>query len=138
MRPAVVICRKCGYFKGNAYEDPTCPICGEKLLDAGLDFKTFGHMSKEEENAYREEFLKGIELDPHWVKKREEGQRKLEENIIREREEFNRTHAECPYCHKRNTKKISTGSRLLSVGFFGLGSKKVGKQWHCNNCGSDF
>ena len=61
MRPAVVICRKCGYFKGNAYEDPTCPICGEKLLDAGLDFKTFGHMSKEEENAYREEFLKGIE-----------------------------------------------------------------------------
>ena len=45
---------------------------------------------------------------------------------------------ECPYCHSRNTSKIGTVSRMFSAGFFGLGSKKIGKQWHCNSCGSDF
>jgi len=44
----------------------------------------------------------------------------------------------CPYCNSNNIYKISTVSRLLSTGLFGLGSGKIGKQWHCNNCGSDF
>lgn len=47
-------------------------------------------------------------------------------------------HVTCPYCHSTNTKKISTISRAGSIGLFGIFSKKVGKQWHCNNCGSDF
>lgn len=42
------------------------------------------------------------------------------------------------YYHSRNTSKIETVSRMFSAGFFGLGSKKIGKQWHCNSCGSDF
>lgn len=46
--------------------------------------------------------------------------------------------AQCPYCHSRNTKKISTASRATSVALVGIASKKIGKQWHCNNCGSDF
>ena len=45
---------------------------------------------------------------------------------------------ECPYCHSNNTKKISELSRFSSISFFGLSSKKIGKQWHCNHCGSDF
>lgn len=44
----------------------------------------------------------------------------------------------CQYCHSTNTKKISTTSRVISTSLFGLGSKKVGKQFHCNNCGADF
>lgn len=44
----------------------------------------------------------------------------------------------CPYCRSTNLKKISTASRLLSTGFFGLASSKIGKQFHCNNCGADF
>lgn len=44
----------------------------------------------------------------------------------------------CPYCNSVDLKKIGTGSRLVSIGFFGLASGKIGKQWHCNNCGSDF
>ena len=46
--------------------------------------------------------------------------------------------AECPYCKSRDTRKISTTGRILSTGLFGLGSNKVGKQWHCNYCNSDF
>lgn len=46
---------------------------------------------------------------------------------------------ECPYCHARNAKKISTAGRLVSFGLFGFGSSKMnGKQWHCNTCKSDF
>jgi len=45
---------------------------------------------------------------------------------------------ECPYCHSLDTSKIGTVGRIASTSLFGLASKKIGKQWHCNNCGSDF
>lgn len=45
----------------------------------------------------------------------------------------------CPYCQSTNTQKISSLSKAGSValwGIFALG--KTTKQWHCNNCKSDF
>ena len=46
---------------------------------------------------------------------------------------------ECPYCHSTNTKKISTASKAGSVFLFGIfAAGKVAKEWHCNNCKSDF
>lgn len=48
------------------------------------------------------------------------------------------TQVTCPYCKSTNTKKISAVSRAGSILGFGLFSKKLGKEWHCNNCGSDF
>ena len=44
----------------------------------------------------------------------------------------------CPYCQSIDVKKITTTGRMFSMGFFGLASSKVGKQWHCNKCKSDF
>lgn len=44
----------------------------------------------------------------------------------------------CPYCSSTNTSKISMVGRVVSTGLFGLGSKKIGKQYHCNKCNSDF
>lgn len=44
----------------------------------------------------------------------------------------------CPYCSSTDTSKISTMNRVVSTGLFGLGSNKVGKEWHCNKCKSDF
>lgn len=44
----------------------------------------------------------------------------------------------CPYCESVDTKKISSTSRVVSVGLFGIGSKKIGKQFHCNSCKADF
>lgn len=44
----------------------------------------------------------------------------------------------CPYCKSTNVKKISFTGKALSVGTLGILSKKIGKQWHCNNCKSDF
>lgn len=45
----------------------------------------------------------------------------------------------CPYCKSTNTKKISTTSKAVAIGLFGIfGMGKASKQWHCNSCGSDF
>lgn len=44
----------------------------------------------------------------------------------------------CPYCKSTNTEKIGTLNRVVSVSLVGVASSKLGKQWHCNNCKSDF
>jgi hypothetical protein len=45
----------------------------------------------------------------------------------------------CPYCKSTNTKKISGLSKAVNVGLFGIFALgKTTKQWHCNNCNSDF
>lgn len=50
-----------------------------------------------------------------------------------------KTIVECPYCHSTNTTKISTSSKVGKIALFGIFSiGKVTKQWHCNNCKSDF
>lgn len=46
---------------------------------------------------------------------------------------------ECPYCHSKDTKKISNLSKASSVALFGVFALgKTSKQWHCYNCNSDF
>ncbi len=46
---------------------------------------------------------------------------------------------ECPYCHSKNTRKISGASKAGNVALFGVfAAGKVSKQWHCNQCNSDF
>lgn len=46
---------------------------------------------------------------------------------------------ECPYCHSKDTKKISGISKAGSIAVFGIFAMgKATKQWHCNNCKSDF
>lgn len=44
----------------------------------------------------------------------------------------------CPYCNSTNLTKVSGTSRFVSTLMFGIGSKKIGKQWKCNNCKSYF
>lgn len=46
---------------------------------------------------------------------------------------------QCPYCKSTNTNKIGTMSKVASIAVFGIfAASKVEKQWHCNNCKSDF
>ncbi len=76
---------------------------------------------------------------------REEAQRKkeLQDSInqhaaFARMEEEQHPHVECPYCHSKDTEKISTISRAVSISLVGAASGKIGKQWHCNNCKSNF
>ncbi len=46
---------------------------------------------------------------------------------------------ECPYCHSINTEKITNTSKALHTAMFGIFSiGRNTKQWHCNDCKSDF
>lgn len=53
-------------------------------------------------------------------------------------DEAKHPHVPCPYCKSTNTEKISTLNRAVSISIVGAASSKLGKQWHCNNCKSDF
>lgn len=44
----------------------------------------------------------------------------------------------CPYCNSTNIKKLSFTKKTISIGGLGILSNKIGKQWHCSNCDSDF
>lgn len=44
----------------------------------------------------------------------------------------------CPTCQSANIKKISNISKAGSVALWGIFSQKVKKQWHCNDCGSEW
>lgn len=59
--------------------------------------------------------------------------------VLEGRDKGNRFNVKCPYCNATNVKKISGVSKGISVGLFGVFALgKISKQWHCNNCGSDF
>lgn len=96
--------------------DFKCPKCGneksyQKILFDGAS--EFGECTSCGSMTYNKP-LKGISLDSS--------------PIVR-----------CPYCNSENTKKISTLSKTASVATFGIfGLSKASKQWHCNNCKSDF
>lgn len=45
---------------------------------------------------------------------------------------------QCPYCKSWQTEKIGTGERVVSIAIVGPASGKIGKQWHCLKCGSNF
>lgn len=55
MQPEVVLCKKCGFFRGNVYDNPKCPICGIPLHDAGISFREFSEIGIENCSAYLKE-----------------------------------------------------------------------------------
>lgn len=131
-------CKRCGYLMRTWDKEDICPCCGFKLIDTGLPIKWLYENTQEQEDAYIEEHLDHSISTPEYIQKRIDWRKNYLEENKKSTAEFNRTHPKCPYCHTQNTKKITAASRMLSIGIFGLGSSKVGKQWHCNNCGSDF
>lgn len=45
----------------------------------------------------------------------------------------------CPYCQSTDTKKITNTSKAVHTALFGVFSmSRNAKEWHCNNCNSDF
>lgn len=84
------------------------------------------HLAHTDFEKYKEERIKE---ENEWARQHElERQRKALKNIS----------PKCPYCGSYHTSKIGIISRGISTEMFGLASGKIGKQWHCNHCGSDF
>ena len=144
-------CKKCGRILQNSWGDEIlkCDCCKsttypvpEKYLLEGFDI---AFKNKELEQLLIEELIKtSPEFDQYLFDHRDEiltkqsaefdakmahGKATLEEQSRR---------VTCSYCGSSNIKRIGLLNRAVSTELWGLGSKKIGKQWHCNNCGSDF
>lgn len=71
-------------------------------------------------------------------KLREQQEIERQHELERQRKAMKVVSPKCPYCGSYNTSKIGAISRGVSVGLLGLASSKIGKQWHCKDCSSDF
>ncbi len=148
------ICKNCGAIfiddKNN-----NCPICNEELDAVSfLVGRKIINLEGESRNKYIEKIIEH-KLDPIMVQKQKEyfeksykEQKEILQKRIRKSEESKineyqqkylaEHNIHCPYCNSTNVTKISTVNRAVSVSMVGLASKKIGKQWHCNICKSDF
>lgn len=147
------ICKSCGAISFN--KEDICPVCNIPLITVPFfTGRKIDNLGGEDRDKYIEE-ITGQKLNPIMVQKRKDYLKKIykeqkeilqkrirksEESRINEyQQKYLAEHnIHCPYCNSTNVTKIGTVNRAVSVGMFGLASKKIGKQWHCNNCGSDF
>ena len=147
------ICKSCGAISFN--KEDICPVCNIPLITVPFfTGRKIDNLGGEDRDKYIEE-ITGQKLNPIMVQKRKDCLKKIyneqkeilqkrirksEESRINEyQQKYLAEHnIHCPYCNSSNVTKISTVNRAVSVGMFGLASKKLGKQWHCNSCGSDF
>lgn len=144
------VCKHCGHMPDIDKYNDTCRFCRHEAYkytdyETNIERKDMLKMTFHEEQSFKEDILENV------IKKSPEfSQEAMDRRLLQNREEIrelarsnsglfsSKSSASCPYCNSSNTRKISTGSRLLSTGFFGLGSSKIGKNYHCNSCGSDF
>lgn len=108
------MCSKCNqmHFFNKAEEYSTiCPKCNIEMRDMGSKF-----------------------VDSEVEKKRSERRRERMKQALENPEPL----IYCPYCNSVNTSKISTTSKVVNTALFGILGTKRHKQWHCNQCGSDF
>ena len=147
------ICKSCGAISFN--KEDICPVCNIPLITVPFfTGRKIDNLGGEDRDKYIEE-ITGQKLNPIMVQKRKDylkkvykEQKEILQKRIRKSEESRineyqqkylaEHNIHCPYCNSTNVTKIGTVNRAVSVGMFGLASKKLGKQWHCNNCGSDF
>lgn len=134
----VVYCDQCGYIKGCFEKNKSnCQICGNQLkymdnIETDL-YKEIARMSPSEKNKFIEN-VSGKPIDSSYKDKLLD----YEIENHNKNQQLLKSIVTCPYCKSTNTKKISGTSRFTSTGIFGLASGKIGKQWHCNSCKSDF
>lgn len=150
-----IFCKKCGRLAfGNPYLEERCDICGNIMIQVPSKYIQENEVLTDKESEdraikLREELVKtSPEFDQYLFDHRDEILSKKSaaynakmahgKAVLEGRNKGNSYGVSCPYCHATNVKKISMTSRVVSTGLFGLSSKKLGKQWHCNKCGSDF
>lgn len=120
-----------------------CPKCGNKTAYIWLFYSSDGSLSEENgscKNCGTELYERSISDESEIsqdINRFPEPRKPFGSDSKPKTDPFKPT-VKCPYCNSTNTKKISTLSRMGSFATFGFAGKKVGKQWHCNNCKSDF
>ena len=144
-------CKKCGrlILRSGIYGEPICDRCQSVVYPVPQEFLVDGTdfiMKKDREQEFIDKYIKTApEFDQYLFDHKDElptnlgvRLRNLEEAANAVQHKNNPAGVKCPYCQSMSVKRISGVRRFASVELFGIASKKIGKQWHCNDCGSDF
>lgn len=129
-----------GYISFVDEEDFECPICRNKLVNTNItieDYQVIDNVS--DDITFLEAMIELKKNDPiEYQLKMSQFKANLKQQESSKVEENNNT-PHCPYCNSTNIKKITTGSKVAHTALFGIFSmSRNSKQWHCNNCKSDF
>lgn len=129
-----------GYISFVDEEDFECPICRNKLVNTNItieDYQVIDNVS--DDITFLEAMIELKKNDPiEYQLKMSQFKANLKQQESSKVEEDNNT-PHCPYCNSTNIKKITTGSKVAHTALFGIFSmSRNSKQWHCNNCKSDF
>jgi len=142
-------CPNCKMNFSELFEE--CPYCENELIIQELNVSeiikpNIFKMTDEELLTQYKDYLESIRQQGCKITNKEfvDGLREGEKDVYRNTDTttFEKQLSPiitCPYCKSTDCKKISGLSKAGSVvlwGIFALG--KTTKQWHCNNCGSDF
>ena len=131
-----------GYFYLFEPKEDTkiCPCCENGVLeDSSLTFEEFKIIDNvsDSDRQFLEAMIELKKNDPiEYQLKMSQFKANLKQQESSKVEEDNKVH--CPYCNSTNVNKISGLSKAGSIAMFGIFSRKVHKQWHCNDCRSDF
>lgn len=145
----IKICPRCAQTATcEAEKDSFCSFCEEPMLDTGTSEDEWAMKAIKGGNTlivWETLQLEKIKSNPKFsqalYEKRLEIEKAEHDEGVRKALEARKglaTTVSCPYCHSTNVKKVGTSGRVLSILTLGLASGKVGKQWHCRSCGSDF
>lgn len=119
-----------------------CPACNEGILvDSILTHREFNII--EEISDSDRQFLEAmIQLKQNdiieYQSRMSQFKTQLQQQKQTQQAVQNSNTPRCPVCSSPDIKKISGLSKAGSVAIWGIFSRKVHKQWHCNNCGSEF
>lgn len=150
---ALMYCKKCGRLIQGHYDDDDrtpcyCDCCNSVIYKVPTEFlisESVPIIKSDSKQQFIEKYIiSSPEFDQNLFDHRDE-------ILAKQSAEFNaklehgRTVLEekskspkCTYCGSTNIRKIRLLNRAISTELWGLGSKKIGKQFHCNNCGADF
>lgn len=144
-------CKKCGRIVLFLLDkdEKLCDYCNNAVFPIPEQFLSSEYSINEDlKEKFINEYIKATpEFDQHLFNSREinvkqhindfEKQNAALEHGKAISEEKSRS-PKCTYCGSTNIKKIGLINRTISTELWGLGSKKIGKQFHCNHCGADF
>ena len=143
-------CKKCGRFVQRLTKElnKPCDYCQSNLFQVPSEYLVDGSgtvIDKKLKQQFIDEYIKSSpEFDQYLFDHRDEDlfNRRMENKTKLDYgkailEEQSRS-PKCIYCGSSNIRKIGLLNRVVSAELWGLGSKKIGKQFHCNNCGADF
>lgn len=127
-------CKTCGRLvDADCIESDVCDVCGSPFTILNLNYKTLGHMTLVQEEAFLRAHMDNNVNADAMIRLRHKYEY---ENFGVQHEEFL---PHCPACNSTKLTKISAAKKATKIGLFGIfGAGDLGKTYQCNNCGVKF